>query len=56
MSATYGTASWNFASVVQAESTRLYDSNKGGPWTGSYANGTEYDSLMCRTHVDLNRD
>lgn len=54
MSATYGTASWNYTSVVQAESTRLYDSNKGGPWTGSYSNGTEYDSLMCWTHVATN--
>ncbi len=54
MSATYGTASLNYTSVVQAESTRLYDSNKGGPWTGSYSNGTEYDSLMCWTHVATN--
>ena len=54
MSTTYGTTSWNYASVVQAESTRLYDSNKGGPWTGSYSNGTEYDSLMCWTHVATN--
>lgn len=54
MSATYGTASWNYSSVVQAESTRLYDSNKGGPWTGSYSDGTEYDSLMCWTHVATN--
>lgn len=54
MSTTYGTSSWNYASVVQAESTRLYDSNKGGPWTGSYYDGTEYDSLMCWTHVATN--
>ena len=54
MSTTYGTASLNYTSVVQAESTRLYDSNKGGPWTGSYSNGTEYDSLMCWTHVATN--
>lgn len=54
MSASYGTTSYNYASVVQAESTRLYDSNKGGPWTGSYSNGTEYDSLMCWTHVATN--
>ncbi len=54
MSATYGTASWSYASVVQAESTRLYDSNKGGPWTGSDSDGTEYDSLMCWTHVATN--
>ncbi|MDO4751894.1 MAG: PEP-CTERM sorting domain-containing protein [Akkermansia sp.] len=54
MSTTYGTASWDYASVVQAESTRLYDSNKGGPWTGSYSNGKEYDSLMCWTHVATN--
>lgn len=54
MSAYYGTESWNYASVVQAESTRLYDSNKGGPWTGSYSDGTEYDSLMCWTHVATN--
>ena len=54
MSTTYGTASWNYASVVQAESTRLYDSNKGATWTGSYADGTEYDSLMCWTHVATN--
>lgn len=54
MSTTYGTASWSYASVVQAESTRLYDSNKGGPWTGSYSEGTEYDSLMCWTHVATN--
>lgn len=54
MSVTYGTASWNYASVVQANSTRLYDSNKGGPWTGSYSDGTEYDSLMCWTHVATN--
>ena len=54
MSANYGTTSWNYASVVQAESTRLYDSNKGAPWTGSYADGTEYDSLMCWTHVATN--
>ena len=54
MSTTYGTSSLNYTSVVQAESTRLYDSNKGGPWTGSYSNGTEYDSLMCWTHVATN--
>lgn len=54
MSTTYGTASWSYASVVQAESTRLYDSNKGGPWTGSYSDDTEYDSLMCWTHVATN--
>ena len=54
MSTSYGTASLNYASVVQAESTRLYDSNKGGPWTGSYSDGTEYDSLMCWTHVATN--
>ena len=54
MSTYYGTGSLNYASVVQAESTRLYDSNKGGPWTGSYSNGTEYDSLMCWTHVATN--
>ncbi len=54
MSTTYGTASLNYTSVVQAESTRLYDSNKGGPWTGSYSNGTEFDSLMCWTHVATN--
>ncbi len=54
MSTTYGTASWNYSSVVQAESTRLYDSNKGGHWTGSYSDGTEYDSLMCWTHVATN--
>ncbi len=54
MSTTYGTASLNYTSVVQAESTRLYDSNKGGPWTGSYSEGTEYDSLMCWTHVATN--
>lgn len=54
MSTTYGTASWNYSFVVQAESTRLYDSNKGGPWTGSYSEGTEYDSLMCWTHVATN--
>lgn len=54
MSTTYGTASWNYASVVQSESTRLYDSNKGGPWTGSDSDGTEYDSLMCWTHVATN--
>ena len=54
MSTHYGTASLNYASVVQAESTRLYDSNKGGPWTGSYSDGTEYDSLMCWTHVATN--
>lgn len=40
--------------VVQSESTRLYDSSKGGPWTGSYSNGVEYDSLMCWTHVATN--
>lgn len=54
MSTTYGTTSWKYASVVQAESTRLYDSNKGATWTGSYADGTEYDSLMCWTHVATN--
>ncbi len=54
MSTSYGTTSIQYASVVQAESTRLYDSNKGGPWTGSYSNGTEYDSLMCWTHVATN--
>ncbi|MBR4311680.1 MAG: PEP-CTERM sorting domain-containing protein [Akkermansia sp.] len=54
MSTTYGTTSWSYASVVQAESTRLYDSNKGGFWTGSYSDGTEYDSLMCWTHVATN--
>ncbi len=50
----YGTTYFNNTSAVQAESTRLYDSNKGGPWTGSYSNGTEYDSLMCWTHVATN--
>ena len=50
----YGTGNYSNASVVQAESTRLYDSNKGGPWTGSYSDGTEYDSLMCWTHVATN--
>ncbi len=54
LSSTYGTATPSYASVVQAESTRLYDSNKGGPWTGSYSDGTEYDSLMCWTHVATN--
>jgi hypothetical protein len=54
MSSTYGTASLNNSSVVQSESTRLYDSNKGGPWTGSDSDGTEYDSLMCWTHVATN--
>ena len=54
MSTSYGTTNWNYASVVQSESTRLYDSNKGGPWTGSYSDGTEYDSLMCWTHVATN--
>ena len=54
MSTYYGSASCSYASVVQAESTRLYDSNKGGPWTGSYSDGTEYDSLMCWTHVASN--
>lgn len=39
---------------MQTESTRLYDSNKGGPWTGSYSDDTEYDSLMCWTHVATN--
>lgn len=54
VSTNYGTSNYNYTSVVQAESTRLYDSNKGGPWTGSYPNGTEYDSLMCWTHVATN--
>ncbi len=54
MSTYYGTGNLSYASVVQAESTRLYDSNKGGPWTGSYSDGTEYDSLMCWTHVATN--
>lgn len=54
LSSTYGTATPSYTSVVQAESTRLYDSNKGGTWTGSYSNGTEYDSLMCWTHVATN--
>ena len=50
----YGGASISSTAVVQSESTRLYDSSKGGPWTGSYSNGTEYDSLMCWTHVAAN--
>lgn len=50
----YGTTNSNYTSVIQAESTRLYDSNKGGPWTGSYSDGTEYDSLMCWPHVATN--
>ncbi len=54
MSTQYGTTSYQYASVVQAESTRLYDSAKGRDWTGSYSDGTEYDSLMCWTHVATN--
>ena len=50
----YGTSNFNYTAVVQAESSRLYDSSKGGPWTGSYSDGTEYDSLMCWTHVATN--
>ena len=50
----YGSTNWSYTAVVQSESTRLYDSSKGGPWTGSYPDGTEYDSLMCWTHVATN--
>ena len=50
----YGGTYISSTAVVQAESTRLYDSHKGGPWTGSYPNGTEYDRLMCWTHVATN--
>lgn len=52
----YGGTLISSTAVVQSESTRLYDSSKGGPWTGSYpdADRTPYDNLMCWTHVAAN--
>lgn len=51
----YGTGYGQYCTVVQADSPRLYDSNKGGPWTSFYNDGkTPTDSLMCWTHVATN--
>lgn len=44
----------NIQSVDLEFSTRFYDSNKGGPWTVSYSDGTEGDSLMCWSHAATN--
>lgn len=41
-------------SVDRELSTRFYDSNKGGPWTTPYSDGTEGDSLMCWSHAASN--
>lgn len=44
----------NIQSVDLELSTRFYDSNKGGPWTVPYSDGTEGDSLMCWSHAATN--
>ena len=41
-------------SVDRELSSRFYDSNKGGPWTRPYSDGTEGDSLMCWSHASTN--
>lgn len=41
-------------SVDRELSTRFYDSNKGGPWTKPYSDGTNGDSLMCWSHASTN--
>ena len=50
----YGTGYGQYCTVNQIQSTRFYDSNKGGPWTRPYSDGTEGDSLMCWTHAASN--
>ena len=49
-----GTGYGQYCTVNQIQSTRLYDSNKAGPWTIPYYDGTEGDSLMCWSHVASN--
>ena len=51
---TYGVGYGSSASVKPTNSTRLYDSTKAGPWTATYSDGTETDSLMCWTHAAAN--
>lgn len=43
-----------YANINRIQSTRFYDSNKGGPWTTPYSDGTEGDSLMCWSHAASN--
>ncbi|MBQ3525979.1 MAG: PEP-CTERM sorting domain-containing protein [Akkermansia sp.] len=43
-----------YAAINRTQSTRFYDSNKGGPWTTPYSDGTEGDSLMCWSHATSN--
>lgn len=43
-----------YAAINRIQSTRFYDSNKGGPWTTPYSDGTEGDSLMCWSHATSN--
>lgn len=43
-----------YASFNRIQSTRCYDSNKGGPWTTPYSDGTDGDSLMCWSHAASN--
>lgn len=50
----FGTGYGQYCTVNQIQSTRLYDSNKAGPWTIPYYDGTEGDSLMCWSHVASN--
>ncbi len=43
-----------YAAINRTQSTRFYDSNKGGPWTTPYSDGTDGDSLMCWSHAASN--
>ncbi len=50
----YGKLTDYYSQIKQTDSQRFYDSNKAGPWTTPYSDGTEGDSLMCWTHSASN--